>query len=101
MLSWIVGSVGRFDIAALINALVAGSVLLAVAQSITTYVALFALGLSSELYKAFMRETVDWRQEYARYATQACVAGYAFLKWGFKSVIFVFEFSLDTTPTSQ
>ena len=71
---------GTFDIAALINALVAGSVLLAVAQVITTYVALYALGISSELYKAFMRENVDWRQEYARYAAQACVAGYAFMK---------------------
>ena len=54
--------------------------LLAVAQVITTYVALYALGISSELYKAFMRETVDWRQEYARYAAQACVAGFAFLQ---------------------
>ena len=72
---------GTFDIAALINALVAGSVLLAVAQFITTYVALYALGISSELYRAFMRETVDWRQEYARYAAQACVAGYAFMQY--------------------
>ena len=74
------GSVGKFDPSALIAALVAGSVLLAVAQQITTYVALYALGISSELYRAFMRETVDWRQEYARYAAQACVAGFAFMQ---------------------
>lgn len=75
------GSIGRFDISSLINALVAGSVLLAVAQTITTYVAIYALGLSSELYKAFMKETVDWRQEYARYAAQAFVAGHAFMQY--------------------
>ena len=74
------GNVGTFDFNALVDALVAGSVLLAVAQVITTYVALYALGISSELYKAFMREAVDWRQEYARYAAQACVAGFAFLQ---------------------
>eukprot|EP00210_Caulerpa_lentillifera_P008652 g8251.t1 len=75
------GSIGRFDISSLINALVAGSVLLAVAQMITTYFAIYALGLSSELYKAFMKETVNWRQEYARYAAQAFVAGHAFMQY--------------------
>eukprot|EP00210_Caulerpa_lentillifera_P001296 g1249.t1 len=75
------GSIGRFDFGALINALVAGSVLLAVAQMITTYIAIYALGLSSQLYKAFMMETVDWRQEYARYAAQAIVAGHAFMQY--------------------
>ncbi|GMH40927.1 hypothetical protein BSKO_08831 [Bryopsis sp. KO-2023] len=75
----IAGNVGRFAISALIAALVAGSVLLSVAQVLVTFVALYGMGLSSQLYMEFMRESVDWRKEYARFAAQALVAGYAFM----------------------
>lgn len=72
---------GSFSTSALIAALVAGSVMLGVAQTLVTYVALYALGLSSQLYQEFLRESVDWRKEYARYASQALVAGFAFMSY--------------------
>lgn len=75
------GQLGRFQIAELINALVAGSVLLSVAQVVVTFVALYALGLSSKLYMEFMRESCEWRKEYARFAVQALVAGYAYMHY--------------------
>lgn len=72
------GNMGTFDFFALVDALVAGAVLLTVAQLIVTYVALYALGLSSTLYMEFMRESVNWRKEYARFAAQSLVAGASF-----------------------
>ncbi|GMH40917.1 hypothetical protein BSKO_08821 [Bryopsis sp. KO-2023] len=75
------GLIGRFSTSALIAALVAGSVMLGIAQILVTFVALYALGLSSQLYREFLRESVDWRKEYARYAAQALVAGFAFMSY--------------------
>lgn len=75
------GQLGKFQFSELINALVAGSVLLSVAQVVVTFVALYALGLSSKLYMEFMRESCEWRKEYARFAVQALVAGYAFMRY--------------------
>eukprot|EP00210_Caulerpa_lentillifera_P001267 g1223.t1 len=72
------GNMGKFSFFALMDALVSGAVLLSVAQLIVTYVALYALGLSSQLYMEFMRESVEWREEYARFAAQSLVAGAAF-----------------------
>ncbi len=72
---------GHFDFFSLVNALVAGAVLLGVAQLIVTYVAMYALGLSSELYLEYMRESVNWRKEYARFAAQSLVAGSTFMKY--------------------
>lgn len=43
-----------------------------------TYIALYALGLSSALYAEYMREQVNWRKEYARFAAQSLVAGSTF-----------------------
>lgn len=71
---------GRFSLQSLINALVAGSVMLVVAQVVTTYIASSALGIKSELYKAYMEETVDFKREYARFAAQGVVAGFAFTR---------------------
>jgi len=73
------GLLGRFSATALVQALVSGSVLLSIAQTIVTFVALYGLGLSSKLYMEFMRESCEWRKEYARFAAQALVAGYAFM----------------------
>lgn len=56
----------------MISALVAGSVMLGVAQTVVVFVALYGMGLSSQLYMEFMRESVDWRKEYARFAAQVC-----------------------------
>ena len=72
---------GHFDFFSLVNALVAGAVLLGVAQLIVTYVAMYALGLSSALYLEYMRESVNWRKEYARFAAQSLVAGSTFMKY--------------------
>lgn len=72
------GNVGKFDFFALVDALVAGAVLLSVAQFIVTYVALYGMGLSSALYSEFMRESVNWRREYARFAAQSLVGGATF-----------------------
>lgn len=55
--------------------------MLGIAQTLVTYIALYALGLSSQLYREFLRESVDWRKEYARYAAQALVAGFAFMSY--------------------
>lgn len=73
------GSVGKFDWNALIDAIVNGSVMLSIAQIIVTYIALYAMGLTSQLYMEFMKESVEWREEYARFACQAMVAAYAFV----------------------
>lgn len=75
------GSIGKFSISEMISALVAGSVMMNAAQIAVTFVALYALGLSSQLYREFLRESVDWRKEYARYAAQALVAGFAFMSY--------------------
>ena len=75
------GNLGVFDFFSLVDALVAGAVLLGVAQLIVTYVALYALGLSSKLYMEFMRESVNWRKEYARFGVQCLVVGSTFLSF--------------------
>jgi len=75
------GNLGVFSLFSLIDALVAGAVLLSVAQVIVTYLALYALGLSSMLYMEYMRESVNWRKEYARFAAQSLVAGNTFMKF--------------------
>eukprot|EP00803_Ostreobium_quekettii_P008869 evm.model.scf_301.5 EVM.evm.TU.scf_301.5 scf_301:34014-50656(+) len=75
------GVIGTFSFRSLVTALVTYSVMLSVAQTITTYVALYGLGISSTLYKEFILESVLWRKEYARYAAQALVAGYAFVQY--------------------
>lgn len=64
------GKIGRFNLSELINALIAASVMMGVAQTIVVFVALYGMGLSSQLYMEFMRESVDWRKEYARFAAQ-------------------------------
>ncbi|CAD7699665.1 unnamed protein product [Ostreobium quekettii] len=75
------GQIGRFSTRALVTALVTYSVMLSIAQTITTFTALYGLGISSALYKEFILETVLWRKEYARFAAQALVAGYAFMRY--------------------
>mmetsp|Transcript_25126 Transcript_25126/g.79614 ORF Transcript_25126/g.79614 Transcript_25126/m.79614 type:complete len:276 (+) Transcript_25126:1409-2236(+) len=74
------GIVGKFDYAAFIAAVVSGLVLVGVAETVVTYVALYALGLQSELYTEFIKEDVDYRKEYARFATSAIVASEIFFK---------------------
>jgi len=75
------GEIGSFTFRALVTALVTYSVMFSVAQAIVTFTALYALGLSSQLYKEFILESVEWRKEYARFAAQALVAGFAFMQY--------------------
>ena len=75
------GNMGHFDFFSLVNALVAGAVLLGIAQLVVSYIAVHALGLSSVLYAEHMEESVNWRMDYARFAVQSLVAGLAFRKY--------------------
>mmetsp|Transcript_7043 Transcript_7043/g.19860 ORF Transcript_7043/g.19860 Transcript_7043/m.19860 type:complete len:580 (-) Transcript_7043:127-1866(-) len=68
------GNFGIFSYKLLINALVAGAVLLSVAHTFTTYLALYTLGVRSQLYSAFINESCDYQREFARYASQCLVA---------------------------
>uniref|UniRef100_A0A061R7Q7 EF-hand domain-containing protein n=2 Tax=Tetraselmis sp. GSL018 TaxID=582737 RepID=A0A061R7Q7_9CHLO len=72
------GSFGQLSYKLLINALIAGAVLLGVAHTLTTYVALYALGVRSKLYSAFIYEEVDYMREFARYSAQCLVAAQYF-----------------------
>eukprot|EP01025_Chloroclados_australasicus_P023606 TRINITY_DN2389_c0_g2_i2.p1 TRINITY_DN2389_c0_g2~~TRINITY_DN2389_c0_g2_i2.p1 ORF type:complete len:690 (-),score=37.82 TRINITY_DN2389_c0_g2_i2:1614-3506(-) len=72
------GVIGKFSIGELIQSITNGLVLLATASTIVTMVALYAMGQRSELYAEFIREKVDWRLEYAKFAAQAVVAAYVF-----------------------
>jgi len=69
------GSFGTFSYKNLITALIAGAVLLNVAHTITTYVALYTLGVRSKLYGNFINEKCDYKREFARYAAQSLIAG--------------------------
>lgn len=75
------GRAGKFTFRALATALVTYTVMFSAAQAIVTFTALYALGLSSQLYKEFILESVEWRKEYARFAAQALVAGFAFMQY--------------------
>jgi NADH:ubiquinone oxidoreductase subunit K len=52
------GSFGVFSYKNLITALIAGAVLLNIAHTVTTYVALYTLGVRSKLYGKFINEKV-------------------------------------------
>ncbi len=75
------GNMGHFDFFSLVDALVAGAVLLGIAQLVVSYIAVHALGLTSVLYAEHMEESVNWRMDYARFAVQSLVAGMAFSKY--------------------
>lgn len=75
------GLVGKFNVRSLVTALVTYSVMFSVAQVLVNFMALYLLGLRSILYKEFIMETVIWKREYARFAAQAMVSGYAFLNY--------------------
>jgi hypothetical protein len=62
----------------LLNSLVQGSVLLSVAQVLVTLVATYLMGLHSKLYYENMKETCDFRRNYAGFAANSLVAAYAF-----------------------
>eukprot|EP01024_Parvocaulis_polyphysoides_P004276 TRINITY_DN11078_c0_g1_i1.p1 TRINITY_DN11078_c0_g1~~TRINITY_DN11078_c0_g1_i1.p1 ORF type:complete len:271 (+),score=28.52 TRINITY_DN11078_c0_g1_i1:107-814(+) len=72
------GNIGKFNVTELIQSITSGLVLLAFATTIVTMIALYAMGLKSQLYREFIQEKVDWRQEYARFAAQAVVGAYVF-----------------------
>ncbi|KAK9815684.1 hypothetical protein WJX72_008072 [[Myrmecia] bisecta] len=72
------GVLGRFNLQNLINALVQGSVLLSVAHVVVTLIALYGMGMRSQLYGEFMCEKVNYKREYARFASQALVASHVF-----------------------
>eukprot|EP01026_Neomeris_dumetosa_P029148 TRINITY_DN2362_c0_g2_i2.p1 TRINITY_DN2362_c0_g2~~TRINITY_DN2362_c0_g2_i2.p1 ORF type:complete len:637 (+),score=57.93 TRINITY_DN2362_c0_g2_i2:82-1911(+) len=72
------GVIGKFSPSALIQSITSGLVLLALANTVVTMIALYACGLRSGLYREFILENVDWRQEYARFAAQAVVGAYVF-----------------------
>ena len=75
------GNMGHFDFFSLVDALVAGAVLLGIAQLVVSYIAVHALGLTSVLYAEHMEESVNWRMDYARFAVQSLVAGMAFRRY--------------------
>eukprot|EP01025_Chloroclados_australasicus_P045917 TRINITY_DN5061_c0_g2_i2.p1 TRINITY_DN5061_c0_g2~~TRINITY_DN5061_c0_g2_i2.p1 ORF type:complete len:610 (-),score=58.66 TRINITY_DN5061_c0_g2_i2:2162-3991(-) len=72
------GVIGKFSVSALIQSITSGLVLLAFANTVVTMIALYLWGLRSQLYREFILEAVNWRQEYARFAAQAVVGAYVF-----------------------
>jgi len=68
------GAIGHFDYVRLVNALVAGVVLLGVAGAVCTAVAKHLLGTKSKIYSRKILEEVDFAREAAKYALQGMLA---------------------------
>eukprot|EP00588_Corethron_pennatum_P027305 CAMPEP_0194335404 /NCGR_PEP_ID=MMETSP0171-20130528/69445_1 /TAXON_ID=218684 /ORGANISM="Corethron pennatum, Strain L29A3" /LENGTH=282 /DNA_ID=CAMNT_0039098473 /DNA_START=9 /DNA_END=854 /DNA_ORIENTATION=+ len=68
------GKIGYFNYTYVMNALVNGVVLLGVAVTFTTYVAMYLLGTKSKIYSRNMCTVVDFQREAAQFALQAILA---------------------------
>src|SRR6056300_2000129 len=72
------GLVGEMDYVFILIQLTSGVVMLGVATTLVSFIAKFALGNKSEIYRGVIQEEYEIGREAARYAAQACVATKSF-----------------------
>ena len=72
------GLVGEVDYVFILIQLTSGVVMLGIATTLVSFIAKFALGNKSEIYRGVIQEEYEVGREAARYAAQACVATKSF-----------------------
>ena len=72
------GLVGEVDYVFILIQMTSGVVMLGIATTLVSFIAKFALGNKSEIYRGVIQEEFEVGREAARYAAQACVATKSF-----------------------
>ena len=72
------GLVGEVDYVFILIQMTSGVVMLGIATTLVSFIAKFALGNKSQIYRGVIQEEYEVGREAARYAAQACVATKSF-----------------------